>query len=306
LLGHVTCNSKTPWQVHIAADSDNCAYRDARDPEEPIEFRMEEDHDDDQVVVDESAVRAGYGSVQGLPVQDDGDDDDACAVHLRQVRREAAALPCVVTAAYENGADEDDDEDDEDDDDEYGYNEEEGAAGADNDECDVDNVDNEAGGTAGDEDADRKPSMAWARTFLTRFASLRRNLRRVREGTGDPYGKCMMALSEPSMIGLGQVRLCKLLSEAADALEREGITRDGAMRIYEISALVDWPCHSDTLATMSRLVRACRRFLRRPAAARPSDAELALANVVLVICGGIFGQDRDFAGLVVFDEEEED
>ena len=288
--------------MHIAAaDSDNCAYRDARDPvygqtaEEPIEIRMEEDHDDDQVVVDESAVRAGYGIVQCLPVQDDGDDDDPCAAYLRQVRREAAALPCVVTAAYENGEY----------DDEYGYNEEEGAADADNDECDVDNVDkvdNEAGRTAGDEDADRKPSMAWVRTFLTRFSSLRRDLRRVREGTGDPYGKCMMALSEPSMIGLGQVRLCELLSEAADALEREGITRDGAMRIYEISALVDWPCHSDTLATMSRLVRACRRFLR--VVGWDSDAELALANVVLVICGGIFGQDRDFAGLVVFDEEE--
>ena len=86
----------------------------------------------------------------------------------------------------------------------------------------------------------------------------------------------------------------------ADAIETRGITVERANRVYEISALLDWPCHSNTLATLSRLVRVCSR--RRSAPSRPPDSELASINIIIAICGGIFRQDKQLAGIVLVDD----
>lgn len=240
----------------------------------------EVDEVDDFDEVDEVELRAEFGIVQCLPVDEDEDEEglsDGVATtvqaYLRQVRRQARALPDVVTAkasvpgaAWPAGDGQTDDSQD----------------------C----------------DGDRKPSMAWIRSFLTHFASLRRELRRTREESGDSHqgcgSKCLSALSDQSLLSLGQVRLHQLLELEADAIEIHGITVERANRVYEISALLDWPCHSNTLATMSRLVRVCSR--RRSAPSRPANEELASINIVIAVCGGVFRQDKELAGLVLADE----
>ena len=240
--------------------------------------------------VDESDIRAGYGIIQCLPVQDD--DDDPCAAYLRSVRREAEALPNVVTAVYDG--------------DTGGasciwhhaYENEEVVYEEAIDEWD------ECGNCRDHDHLDRRPNMAWARAFLKRYASLRRGLQRIRDGIGDPYGKCVIALSEPSLLGLSQSRLHEQLVETADALELQGVTRERSMRIYEICALVEWPCHSNTLATMSRLLRICQQ--RRSVPQRPSEADLAMLNVIIVVCGGVFRQDEELCCLVAVEEDEDE
>lgn len=230
--------------------------------------------------VDEVELRAEFGIVQCLPVDDhddyEGEEDvsDGMATtvdaYLRQVRRQARALPDVVTAkASVHGRAE--------------------PAG------DVHTNDSQDCGE------DRMPSMVWIRSFLTHFASFRRELQRAREGASGSslqgYGsKCLSGLSDQSLLSLGQVRLHQLLEVEADAIENRGITVERAHRVYEISALLDWPCHSNTLATLSRLVRVCSR--RRSAPSRPADSELASINIIIAVCGGIFRQDKDLAGIV--------
>lgn len=254
------------------------------------EHMMGEDETYEVDTVDEVELRAEFGIVQCLPVDEDDEDDEddeegeehasdgmapTVAAYLRQVRRQARALPDVVTAkasapagAQPSGV---------------------GRTDHDGQFC----------------DADRMPSMAWIRSFLTHFASLRREIGRTREDpSGSSYGgcgsKCLSALSDQSLVSLGQVRLHQLLEMEADAIETRGITVERANRVYEISALLDWPCHSNTLATLSRLVRVCSR--RRSAPSRPPDSELASINIIIAICGGIFRQDKQLAGIVLVDD----
>ena len=249
---------------------------------------LETEDVDDVDEVDEVELRAGFGIVQCLPVEegddsDEGDEDEApngmattVEAYLRQVRRQARAMPDVVTAKV---------------------------SAPDHRAVEA-NVQTTNHGQ--DDIAYRKPSMTWMRSFLTRFSSLRAELQRIREGTNEsprPWyeSKCLLALSDQSLIGLGQVRLHQLLEEEAEAIGLDGVTADRVRRVYEISALLDWPCHSDTLATMSKLVQTCSR--RRSTPIRPVDSELALLNIVIAVCGGIFRQEKELAGIIVAADE---
>jgi hypothetical protein len=228
---------------------------------------------------DEDGIRTGFGIVQCLPVEECDPDwteyrehepislaDLTVEEYLRRVRFQAHVLPNVVKVDV----------------DEMKWMEREPQR----------QVRVETHAQDSPLSDDRSPGLAWIRSFIAQFMSLRQDLENARV---DSNAISTRGLSDQSLLGLGQVALQKLLEEEADAIERDGAKEARVRMVYDISALLDWPCHGDTLATIRRLVRVCSGF--RDKSPRPADRELALLNIVIVICGGIFRQDEHLAGL---------
>lgn len=146
---------------------------------------------------------------------------------------------------------------------------------------------------------DRKPSVIWVRRFLGYFVSMRRVLSAYGDHTAS------VDLYEFERLGpCGQVALQGLLEKEVDALEKMNDVGVLACevtfkRLYTILALVDVPCHADTLACIRKLTRLCTAA--RAQDPRPNDEELSLLNLFIVICGGLFRQDEELAR--VWDEE---
>lgn len=145
---------------------------------------------------------------------------------------------------------------------------------------------------------DRKPSVVWIRRFLGSYVSMRRVLSEYRDTAS-------VDLYEFERLGsCGQVALQGLLEKEVVALERMNNIGVRACevtfkRLYTILALVDVPCHADTLACIRKLVRLCTAARARDP--RPNDEDLSLLNLLIVICGGLFRQDEELAR--VWDEE---
>lgn len=147
----------------------------------------------------------------------------------------------------------------------------------------------------------RKPSVVWMRAFLAHFVGLRRMMVQYKSGEGE--GHCMSDADMPyikELLPLKQVALQRLLEKEVMVYSNRGRIEDDELRkLYTITALLELPCNADTLAALQLVMRMC-------AAARaekdcPSKQRLALLNLIIVICGGLFRQDRDLA--VVWDEE---
>jgi hypothetical protein len=151
-------------------------------------------------------------------------------------------------------------------------------------------------------DDSRKPSVIWMRAFLAHFVGLRRMMAEYKSAEGGG-GECMSDADMPyikELLPLKQVALQRLLEKEVMVYSKKGCIDDDDLRkLYTVTALLELPCNADTLASLQRVMRMC-------AAARaekdcPSKQRLALLNLIIVICGGLFRQDRELA--VVWDEE---
>lgn len=234
---------------------------------------IEDESDDSEI------DKAEFGMYQCLPVDSGApnfDDDEPLTVeeYLRRVRYEASMLPNVTrssvcieqkeTPAFSQGV-----------------------LGSDLVQCAL----------------DRKPSIVWVRSFLSHFVSLRNVLEGLRLH-GQPAWQFGISESDlpgiEGMLHLGQVELQDLLERDVRRLcEQDCVNKEIFTSLYGICALIELPCHPDVLASMRNLARCCARMRAREPCL--GEEQVCMANILIVISGGLYKQDEELA--TMWDEE---